>query len=59
MMKKLILNPMPISDYSCGPYNYFVETPEGEVMYFENKKKAKEFIEFYKTYTEKRKQKVL
>lgn len=58
-MKKQILHPVPISDYSCGPYNYFVETPEGEVMYFETKQKAKLFVEFYKTYTEKHKQKVV
>ena len=58
-MKKLLLKPVPISDYSCGPFNYFVETPENEVMYFETKSKALEFVEFYKSYTEKRKQKVV
>lgn len=44
----------PRTDYRCGPYNYYVVTPEGDYMYFETKPKAKAFIEFYNEYKEKR-----
>lgn len=40
----------PVKDYEMGPYNYYVVTPGGDYMYFEQKQKAKEFIEFYNEY---------
>ena len=40
-----------VMDYSMGPYNYYVVTPEGDWMYFEEKKQARAFIEFYHNYT--------
>lgn len=53
-MKKQILKVFPISELGFGDYQYFVETPENEFFYFNNKKQANEFIEFYRQYTEKR-----
>jgi len=47
-----------VNDYCMGPYNYYVVTPEDEYMYFEEKKDAKEFIDFYNEYTKKHPQKV-
>lgn len=42
-----------VNDYTMGPYNYAVTTPEDEVMYFESKEKARAFVQFYKNYSEK------
>jgi hypothetical protein len=43
-----------VNNFEMSVYNYFVVTPEGDYMYFEKKKQANEFIEFYKTYTDKK-----
>lgn len=53
-MKKQILQVKPVQDVPVGDYNYFVETPENEFFYFNNKKQANEFIEFYHEYTAKK-----
>ena len=47
-----------VNNYEMGPYNYYVITPSGEYMYFEEKNKAKEFIEFYHEYSKKHPDKV-
>jgi hypothetical protein len=52
-MKKQILKPCPIQELGFAEYQYFVETPEGEFLYFNNKKQAIDFIEFYHQYQEK------
>ena len=39
-----------VTDYSMGPYNYYVVTPEGDWMYFAEKKEARAFIAFYNEY---------
>lgn len=57
-MRKGILTVMPIPEVLFSEYQYFVETPEGEVLYFSEKKQARSFIEFYKSYQEKRNEKV-
>lgn len=44
---------VPLTDYTMGPYNYSVMTPEEDVLYFETKEKARVFIEFYKDYANK------
>ena len=41
-----------------GLYKYYVNTPDGGTFYFEEKDLAREFIEFYKDYTNKQKNKV-
>lgn len=43
-----------VTDYTMGPYNYYVVTPEGDWMYFAEKKEARAFIQFYENYTNKR-----
>lgn len=43
-----------VTDYTMGPYNYYVVTPEGDWMYFAEKKEARAFIQFYENYTSKR-----
>jgi hypothetical protein len=48
----------PVVDYTMGPYNYYVITPEDDWMYFKEKKDARQFIEFYNEYTQKHPQKV-
>ena len=57
--KKSYLLVQPIQDLCFADYNYFVETPEHEVMYFSDKKQARSFIEFYKQYQEKKNAKVI
>jgi hypothetical protein len=49
----------PIQDLCFADYNYFVETPEHDVMYFSDKKQARSFIEFYKQYQERKNAKVI
>lgn len=53
-MKKQILKVCPIQEFGFGDYQYFVETPENDFMYFKTKREAKDFIEFYHEYTNKR-----
>jgi|694.fasta_scaffold52964_2 hypothetical protein len=53
-MKEKPLKVYVVKDYEMSIFNYFVITPEGDYMYFETIKKSKEFIEFYKTYTNKK-----
>jgi hypothetical protein len=48
----------PVQDYTMGPYNFYVVTPEDDYMYFQEKKKAREFIEFYHDYVTRHPQKV-
>jgi len=57
--KKSYLIVQPIQDLVYGEYNYFVETPENDVLYFSNKKEARSFIEFYKQYQERKNAKVI
>lgn len=52
-MKKQILKVCPVAEL-FGDYSYFVETPEGEFFYFQTKKQARDFIDFYNQYQEKR-----
>jgi hypothetical protein len=54
--KKTVLSVMPVPEMGFAEYSYFVETPEGDVMYFAEKKKAKQFIDFYKSYTQQLKE---
>jgi hypothetical protein len=56
--KKSYLIVQPIQDLCFAEFNYFVETPENDVLYFSNKKEARSFIEFYKQYQEKKNAKV-
>lgn len=58
-IKKSYLIVQPIQDLCFADYNYFVETPEHDVMYFSEKKQARQFIEFYKQYQEKKNAKVI
>ena len=58
LIKKSYLIVQPIQDLVYGEYNYFVETPENDIMYFSDKKQARSFIEFYKQYQEKKNAKV-
>jgi hypothetical protein len=44
---------LTIPEFGFGDYNYYVQTPENETLYFRTKSEAKSFIEFYKTYTTK------
>ena len=57
--KKSYLIVQPIQELVYSEYNYFVETPEHDVMYFSDKKQARSFIEFYKQYQEKKNAKVI
>ena len=54
--KKTLLTALPVPEMGFAEYSYFVETPEGDVMYFAEKKKAKAFIDFYKSYTQQLKE---
>lgn len=56
--KKSFLLIQPL-DLGFGEYNYFVETPEGEVMYFKDKDQARAFIQFYKNHKGKKIAKVI
>lgn len=49
-MEAKTLQVYPVLDYCMGPYNYYVVTPEGDWMYFAEKKEARSFIEFYTEY---------
>lgn len=49
-----MLTIIPISDYSIGLYHYYVPTTDSGNMYFHTKKEAKNFIEFYQEYQQKR-----
>ena len=44
---------LPVNNLEMGEHNFYVITPEGDYMYFYNKKDANQFIDFYKTYTKK------
>ena len=57
--KITVLTVLPIPEAGFGDYNYFVETPQNDVMYFNDKKQARSFIEFYKQYQEKKNAKVI
>lgn len=52
-MEAKTLSVYPITDYTMGPYNYYVVTPEQDYMYFAEKKEARAFIEFYNEYSSK------
>jgi hypothetical protein len=52
--KQTQLTVLAIPESGFGDYNYMVHTPENDVMYFADKKKAHSFIEFYKRYTIKK-----
>lgn len=52
-MESKTLHVYPIVDYTMGPYNYYVVTPEQDYMYFAEKKEARAFIEFYHDYSAK------
>lgn len=54
---KTLLKVMPLPEMYFAEYQYYVETPEGDTMYFSDKKKANSFIEFYKQYPNKSTQK--
>jgi hypothetical protein len=58
-MEAKTLSVYPITDYTMGPYNYYVVTPEGDYMYFSEKKEARSFIEFYHDYSSKMSQQKL
>ena len=58
LIKKSYLLVQPIQDLCYADFNYFVETPENDVLYFSEKKQARSFIEFYKQYQEKKNAKV-
>jgi hypothetical protein len=58
LIKKSYLIVQPIQDLCYADFNYFVETPENDVLYFSEKKQARSFIEFYKQYQEKKNAKV-
>ena len=52
--KKCLLKVMALPEMYFAEYQYYVETPEGDVMYFSDKKKANSFISFYNEYPHKR-----
>jgi hypothetical protein len=56
--KVTVLTVLPVPEMGFAEYNYFVETPEHDVLYFNDKKEARQFIEFYKQYQEKKNAKV-
>ena len=56
--KITVLTVLPVPEMGFAEFNYFVETPEHDVMYFTDKKEARSFIEFYKQYQEKKNAKV-
>lgn len=57
--KKSYLIVQPVDIMGFGDYNYFVETPEEEVLYFSDKKQARAFIEFYRNHKGKKIAKVV
>ena len=57
--KITVLTVLPVPEMGFAEFNYFVETPEHDVMYFNDKKEARQFIEFYKQYPHKRVKKKL
>ena len=52
-IKKQYLKTVPLHDVGFAEYNFFVETPENEVLYFETRHQAQDFINFYLEYTQK------
>ena len=56
---KTLLKVMALPEMYFAEYQYYVETPEGDVMYFSDKKKASQFITFYNEYPHKRVKKKL
>ena len=48
-----------VLDFSMGPYNYFVITPENDTLYFVEKSEARAFINFYHEYTKTHPQKMI
>lgn len=50
-MEAKALQVYTVTDYTMGPYNYYVVTPEGDWMYFAEKREARAFIQFYENYT--------
>ena len=52
----LVVQPL---DLGFADYNYFVETPEQDVLYFTDKNKARAFIEFYRNHKGKKIAKVV
>jgi len=57
MATEKLLTVLAINDYSVGPYNYYVSTPNDGCMYFHTKKQATNFINFYKEYQTKQQDK--
>ena len=58
-IKRKPLTVQPIPEVYFQEYTHFVQTPEGEVMYFKDQKKARSFIEFYKNHKGKKIAKVV
>jgi len=54
MATEKMLTVLPVHDYTVGPYNYYVSTPDEGYMYFYTKQQANNFIEFYKQHQNKR-----
>jgi hypothetical protein len=55
--KVTYLTVLPV-ELGFGDYEYMVKTPTDDTMYFNCKKKAQAFINFYKRYQEKSNEKV-
>lgn len=47
------------NDIGESPYPYYIPVPDCGNMYFNTKKEAKDFIEFYHEYVNKKAQKTL